>query len=174
MSMKKLKILGLVLAFALCFPLHSLYKMFPNFISSIFLPVNESIWEHMKILFGSIMISSVVQKLIVIWKKLDYKNICFSNFIGAISSIPIFLVMFLPVYAIIGENMVVTIIIMFIALAISEYIAYRVMKMDDFNLENFTILFVVGVYVIFGLLTYFPLEFELFRDPKTLEYGINK
>ena len=44
----------------------------------------------------------------------------------------------------------------------------------DFNLENFTILFVLGVYVIFGLLTYFPLEFELFRDPKTLEYGISK
>ena len=45
---------------------------------------------------------------------------------------------------------------------------------SDFNLENFTILFVLGVYVIFGLLTYFPLEFELFRDPKTLEYGISK
>ena len=70
--------------------------------------------------------------------------------------------------------MIVTIIIMFIALAISEYIAYRAMLMDDFNLENFTILFVLGVYVIFGLLTYFPLEFEMFRDPKTLEYGISK
>ena len=174
MSMKKLKILGLFIAFVLCFPLHSLYDMFPNFISSIFLPVNESIWEHMKILFGSIMISSVIQKIIVIFKKLDYKNICFSNFLGAVASIPIFLVIFLPVYALIGENMIVTIIIMFIALAISEYIAYRAMLMDDFNLEKFTILFVLGVYVIFGLLTYFPLEFELFRDPKTLEYGISK
>ena len=174
MSIKKIKILGLIIAFILCFQLHSLFEMFPNFISSIFLPVNESIWEHMKILFGSMMISSVIQKLIVIWKKLDYKNICFSNFLGAISSIPIFLIMFLPVYALIGENMVVTIIIMFIALAISEYIAYIVMKMDDFNLENFTILFVLGVYIIFGLLTYFPLQFDLFQDPKTLEYGISK
>lgn len=172
--MKKLKVLGLFVAFGLCFPLHSLYEIIPNFFTSIFLPVNESIWEHMKILFGSIILSSIIQKLIVIFKKKEYKNICFSNFIAALFSIPIFLIMFLPVYAIIGENMVVTIGIMFIALAIAEYISYIIMLKKDLNLENTTIFFVIGVYIIFGLLTYFPLEFNIFMDPKTQQYGIFK
>lgn len=50
MSLKKLKILGVIMAFLLCFPLHFLYDKIPSFITSIISPVNESIWEHMKIL----------------------------------------------------------------------------------------------------------------------------
>ena len=69
MTRKKLKILGIVLAFLLCFPLHFVYDKFPSFITSIFAPINESIWEHMKILFGSIIISGVIQKIIVLKKK---------------------------------------------------------------------------------------------------------
>ena len=57
MSLKKLKIIGIVLAFLLAFPLHFLYDTFPSFITSIITPVNESIWEHMKIIFGSILFS---------------------------------------------------------------------------------------------------------------------
>ena len=94
MKIKTLKIIGAVIALTLPFPLHFLYKMFPNFITSIFLPVNESIWEHMKILFGSIILSGVIQKIITIIKKEEINNICFSNFIAAISSIPIFLILY--------------------------------------------------------------------------------
>ena len=56
--------------------------------------------------------------------KLNYNNMCFSNFIGAISSIPIFLIMFLPIYIVIGENFPITILIMFISIVIAEIIAY--------------------------------------------------
>ena len=61
MKLKILKIFGIILAFFLCFPLHFLYDKLPCFITSIIAPVNESIWEHMKILFGSIIISGVVK-----------------------------------------------------------------------------------------------------------------
>ena len=98
MSIRKLKIIGVVVAFFLCFPFHFIYDRFPSFVTSIFAPVNESIWEHMKILFGSIILSGVIQKIIVVSKRLEFNNICFSNFVGAISSIPIFLIIFLPIY----------------------------------------------------------------------------
>lgn len=173
MIKRNLKILGVIIAFSLCFLLHSLYDKIPSFITSIFLPVNESIWEHMKILFGSILIAGVVQKIIVIAKKEKINNICFSNFIAAISSIPIFLILFLPVYYVIGENIVVTIIIMFITIVIAELISYKIMNMDDFNLENKTIFFVIIVYIVFGILTYYPLKIDLFKDPTKNIYGIN-
>lgn len=172
MKVKNLKIIGTIIALILPFPLHFLYDLIPNFVTSIFLPVNESIWEHMKILFGSIMISSVIQKIIVIIKKEKINNICFSNFIAAISSIPIFLILFLPVYYIIGENMIITIIIMFISIIISEVISYKIINKNDFKLENKTIIFVVITYIIFGLLTYYPIKIDLFKDPQTNTYGI--
>jgi len=172
MNIKKLKIIGTVIALALPFLLHFLYKLIPSFITSIFLPVNESIWEHMKILFGSILLSGVIQKIIVISKKENINNICFSNFIAAIFSIPTFLILFLPVYSIIGENMIVTIIIMFIAIILSEILSYKIINMDNFKLENKTIIFVIIVYIIFVILTYNPIKIDLFKDPTTDTYGI--
>ena len=174
MNKKKLKILGVVIAFVLCFPLHFLYDLMPNFITSIFLPVNESIAEHMKILFGSIMISSVIQKIIVIKKELNIKNICISNFTGAVLSIPIFLLIFVPIYKAIGENMPITIFLMFITIVISQIISYIIINSKNLGLENVTIFLVIIVYIIFGLLTYFPPENDLFMDPTNLTYGITK
>ena len=173
MSKKKLKIIGTLIAFLLCFPLHFLYDKFPNFITSIFGPVNESIWEHMKILFGGILLSGVIQKIIVIFKKEDYNNICFSNFVAAIVSIPIFLILFLPVYYVIAENMPVTIFIMFIAIVLAEVVSCLLMKKHDLGMEKLTILFVIIVYFIFTFLSYFPPRTEIFLDPKDKIYGIN-
>jgi hypothetical protein len=174
MSIKKLKVLGFILAFLLCFPMHFVYDKFPSFVSSVFFPVNESIWEHMKLLFGSIILSGVIQKMIVLKKKLNFNNICFSNFIAAISCIVIFLILFLPIYYIFGHNLVVTIIIMFISIGVSEFISYLIIKCKNFKLENITIFFVFIVYVIFLIFTYFPLNFDLFIDPISKVSGITK
>lgn len=172
MSLKKLKILGVVLAFFIAFPLHFLYDKFPNFITSIFFPVNESIWEHMKIIFGSVLISGVIQKIIVIKKNLVYKNICISNIIAGLASIPIFLIMFLPVYSIIGENLPITIIIMLITFIISQIITIYIINKKDLKQENMAILYAIIIYVIFGILTYFPPNIFLFIDPITKQLGI--
>lgn len=163
MNKTKLKILGATLAFIFCFPLHFLYDKFPSFITSIFAPVNESIWEHMKIIFGSILLSGIIQKLIIIVKKEQIKNICFSNFFAALSAIPIYLIMFLPIYHIIGENMFTAISLMLITIIIAEYISYKIMNQKDLKLENKTIIFVIITYIIFSLLTYFPPNFYLFN-----------
>lgn len=174
MSKKKLKIWGAIFAFVLCFPLHFLYEKFPNFITSIFAPVNESIWEHMKIIFGSIILSGVIQKVIVLIKKEQINNICFSNFVAALTSIPIYLIMYLPLFHLIGESMFLAISIMLIAIVISQIISYKIMNKDDLKLETITIFLVTAVYIIFTFLTYNPIESDLFIDPKSGKYGINE
>lgn len=175
MSLKKLKIIGIVLAFLLAFPLHFLYDTFPSFITSIITPVNESIWEHMKIIFGSILFSGVIQKIIVIKKELKYNNICISNVISAFLSIFIFLIIYLPIYNIIGENFIITIIIMLITFIISQIITVFIIKLKkDLHMENYAILFTILIYVTFGLLTYYPPQNKLFKDPMTNIYGIKK
>ena len=84
LSLRKLKLLGVIIAFILCFPIHFLYDKLPCFITSIIAPVNESIWEHMKILFTSILFAGIIQKIIVKVKHLPYKNVCISNIVAAL------------------------------------------------------------------------------------------
>ena len=170
----KLKIFVTILAFILCFPLHFIYEKIPCFLISIIAPVNESIFEHMKLLFTSIIIAGIIQKIIVKRKKLDINNVCFSNFVAALISIPIFLVMFMPLYKIFGENLPLNIILMLIAIIISEIISYLITKKEDLRLENKTIIFLIITYIIFTLLTYYPPKIELFRDPLNNYYGIKK
>ena len=74
--MKRIKVLMIVIAFILSFPIHFMYDLFPSFITSIFFPVNESIWEHMKIVYTSILVTSITEYFI--YKK---KNIKVNNFV---------------------------------------------------------------------------------------------
>ena len=170
---KLLKVLGIIIAFILCFVLHFLYKKILCFVTSIISPVNERIFEHMKILFSSTIFSGIIQKIIIMIKKEKINNICFSNFIGAISSIPIFLIMFLPIYLSIGENLIITIILMLITIIISEIISYKIMNKKDLKFENKTIFFVIIVYTLFGIFTYFPIKNDFFKDFTNSSYGIN-
>lgn len=172
MNLKILKILGAIIAFLIAFPLHFLYDKFPNFLTSIIAPVNESIFEHMKIIFGSILFSGVIQKILVIKNDLKYNNICISNVISGLLSIFIFLAIFLPIYNIIGENFIVTIIIMFITFIISQIITIYIINKKDMKLENIAIILTILVYVIFGILTYLPINNTLFIDPITKQLGI--
>ena len=55
---------------------------------------------------------------------------------------------------------------------ISEIISYKIININNFKLENKTIIFVIITYIIFGILTYYPIKIDLFKDPKTNTYGI--
>lgn len=175
MSLKKLKVISFFIVFIISFLCHFMYEWIPNFVTSIFFPVNESIWEHMKILFGSILFSGVIQKIIVKVKHLNYKNVCISNVIASISSIPIFLIFYLPIYSLIGEKLLITIFLMLITIIISQLITISIINMKkDLKLEKASILFIIIIYLILAYLTYNPLKYELFKDPINNIYGIKK
>ncbi len=175
MSLKKLKMLGVIMAFVICFPLHFLYDKVPNFITGIISPVNESIFEHMKIIFGSILISGIIQKIIVKVKHLNYKNVCISNVISSLLSVFIFLIIYLPIYYIIGEIFPLTIFLMLIVIIISRVITIYIINIKkDLKMENLAIILVIIIYSLFTYLTYNPLKCDLFRDPINNIYGIKK
>ena len=55
---KKFVIINTILTFAIVFLVHNIYKWIPSVITTIF-PVNESLFEHMKLIFISPVISSL-------------------------------------------------------------------------------------------------------------------
>lgn len=174
MTLKKLKTIDIFIIFTLCFLTHFLYSFFPNSLFSIFFPVNESIWEHMKMIFSSIMIGGIIDYLLC--KKFNIKanNLIFSTFITGILAILIFLSIYLPIYNLIGENMILNFIVLFITIYFSQIIAFIIMGKKNniiFNIAG--IIGIIIVYIIFGILTYNPPKTELFFDKDENKYGIN-
>ena len=174
MNLKKIKIISVIGIFLLAFPVHFIYERFPNNIFTIFFPVNESIWEHMKMLFTCFIIWSFIEYAIFQKFKILYHNFIFSSFFSGIISIPIYLIFYLPFHYTIGHNMIITLTIMFITISIVEYFSFLILKTKKIRYINFiSLILIVATYIVFGYLTYFPIRNDLFYDNEENKYGVN-
>lgn len=174
MSLKTTRIIGVMGIFILCFLFHSLYELLPNSITAIFFPVNESIWEHQKLLFTSVVVWGIIDYIILQKFKVKYNNFFTSLFVSALTIIPIFLILYLPFYYKIGPKMILNIGIMLIAIIISQIISYFILKSKDFDKLNIiSFVLIIISYIILAYLTYKPIKTELFFDTKDEKYGIN-
>lgn len=174
MNLKKIKIITIIGTFILCFLIHFMYTWFPNTLFSIFFPVNESIWEHMKMLFTGIILYGIIEYLLLTKNNIKFNNFIFSKFMEALLSIPIYLIMFLPFYYRFGEKMPVIFIMMLVTFSITSFIGYNILNLEPIkNINIVAIILIIICYIIFGYLTYNPIKTHLFLDTKDEKYGIN-
>ena len=174
MNLKKMIFINTIITFLLCFITHFLYTLLPNPIFSIFFPVNESIWEHMKMLFTTILLASAIEYFILKKFHINHDNFLITSFIKAIISIPIYLLMFLPIYYNFGEIMPITFIILFITILIVNIIGYFILRLNHIKYgESLAIIFITIVYTIMIILTYKTPRLEIFFDTEEEKYGIN-
>ena len=174
MNLKKSRIISTIGIFLLCFLFHFIYEWLPSSITAIFFPVNESIWEHMKLLFSAVIFYGFIDYIILQKFKIKYNNFFTSLFVSALTIIPVYLIMFLPIYYKIGENMFIAISLMLVAIIISQVISYKIFKSKDFDRINIVSLILIIIsYIVFAYLTYNPIKNDLFLDTKEEKYGIN-
>lgn len=174
MNIKKLKFITFFITLCLTFLCHFMYDWFPNTLTSIFFPVNESIWEHMKMLFTTILIGGLIEYIIIKKQNLKFNNILLILFFKSLVSIPIFLLFYLPLYYIFGENMVISITIMTIVLILIEIFSFYLLHINEIKYQGvISIVLIILSYIIFSLLTYYPPKTELFYDKTKNKYGIN-
>ena len=169
---KKFVMLNTILTFLVSFLVHNIYKWIPSVITSIF-PVNESLFEHMKLIYLCPIISSLIIYFYFKKKNQVINNYLFGLIVSTIFNIIIFYLIYLPLYYALGESMFMTLSIYFITIIISNYIYYLIIEMNN-NMQLNTISLVL-IIVIGSILTYFtyhPLHIDFFKDPKTNIYGI--
>jgi hypothetical protein len=173
--MKKVKLLSIFIVFALSFLCHFMYDLFPNMIFSIFFPVNESVWEHMKIIYTAFLLSGLIEYLIIKKNNIKVNNFLLSYSITGIIGIIIYLIMYLPLQKLFGYSFFLAVSLLFITFIIMEIIDYYILKKEIIQ-SNFIIglIIIVFVYFLFGVLTYYPLKIDLFKDSETGIYGIEK
>ena len=151
MTLKKIKIINVVFLFLLSFLWHFMYDLFPNNIFALVFPVNESIWEHMKIIYY--YIEAMVKSLL-----------------GVI----FYLIIFIPLYLWLGESMVISIGLMLVTYVFMEYIGYKILVGEELNINILPVIIIVLGCIMFVILTFYPLHNFLFFDEVKFGYGILK
>lgn len=175
MSLKRTRIMAIIGIFLLNFLFHFAYQTFPNTLFSIFFPVNESIFEHMKLIFSSAIFYGIIDYFIL--KKNNFKtnNIILVTLLNTIITIAIFLIFWLPIYYKMGENMFLTFAILLLAIFLSEIISYFLLK-KEFTFKGANVissLCIIVIYIVMVYFTYNPVKVDFFFDPIEEKYGIN-
>lgn len=143
-----------------------------NFVA-LFSAINESTWEHLKLIFFPTMLFSIIQYFFL---KNDVKNFWQAKTIGAITGMFMIVVIFYTYTGIIGDSLWPIDILLFVISAItSEYIAYRIMIKEEKRnkiTQALSIACVILITIMFFAYTFNPPEIPLFLDPITKSYGI--
>jgi len=173
--LKKIKFLTIFITFLLSFLFHFGYSLSYNILFSIIFPLNESIWEHMKIIVTSVIISSIIEYFLLTKNNIKFNNYTISTIISIILGIFIYLIIYLPIHYLFGHSLIIAVTILLITFIIIENIKHFIMKLDKIRYQNIIgIILIILLYFIFGYLTYNPIQNDLFIDTECECYGIEK
>lgn len=174
-ELKIYQIAGILFTVILGTLLHFVYEWSGNRpIAALVSPINESVWEHLKLLLIPMLLFSVVEYFLL-GKK--YPNLVMANTVGLIIGLVTIVVLYYTYSGIIGTNFLILDILIFIfSTILAFYLGYRFtvnQKFSTFMPETgLAILFLI--FAIFILFTFSPPIINLFKDPITDTYGILK
>ena len=172
MTLKKWKAISVVIIFLLSALFHFIYDWFPSFFTSLFFPVNESIWEHNKIIVASFLLLAIVEKLY--YKK--RKKVIFAEAISSLICMILVMIIFTPIYLYIlktNDNMVVTLAIFIFPITVSQIVSYYLLKKDyNSKSEELGVILFAIFFLINIIFTYYPPNVAIFYDYTNNIYGL--
>lgn len=159
-----------IIIFVLASLSHFAYTTIPCFFTSIFFPVNESIFEHIKILFTS----EIAFTFITYFFHHKENNLFLRCFLRCIILTSVLLLIYLPIHSIFGKIIIVTLIILFISIFITEIIMSVLPLYQDYKYLNIiSFILLILSYILFAYLTYNPPKIDFFYDTEHQKYGID-
>lgn len=172
-KLAKIQILGAILIILIGSFLHFAFKIFNHskFIAS-FVPINESVWEHLKLGFLPLILYYSLLKIIF---KNKINNVLFS-LVSESLILPLFIVFSFYFYTfILGRDiLLIDISIFVLAVLIAQYIGYKILlkrEIESYFLKFFSGLILFLIFFIYFLFTFKPPRHSLFKDPITKTYG---
>ena len=175
MKKKIIQIISMIFIFLIGFIIHNLYEWCPNIVTLILSPVNESVFEHMKMIYTSYIIWIIVKHFILKKYNIKENNFLLKELLIFLFNIALFLTIYWPIYYKFGENMLVTLTIYLVTIIISQILNYFIEFKKDSNVLNIISLIVIFlIYALTTYLTYNPPICRFFLDPTNNSYGLNK
>lgn len=175
-KLAKAQIIVTIISIILGTLLHFLYEWTgENIIIASFSAVNESVWEHLKLVFFPMLMAGIIEYFFV--NKIA-NNYIEAKCIGIFSAICFVVVTFFTYTGIVGTNFfILDILIFIISIIIGEYIAYKLMKRKNESNQKTRLLSIIilgFLLICFVVCTYLTPRVNLFRDPVTGNYGMQK
>lgn len=174
MTLKKIKIINVVFLFLLSFLWHFMYDWFPNNIFALVFPVNESIWEHMKIIYYCLLLGSVLEFYLCKKNNIKINNFYIEAMVKSLLGVIFYLIIFIPLYLWLGESMIISIGLMLVTYVFMEFIGYKILTSEELNINILPVIIIVLGCIMFVILTFYPLHNFLFFDEVKFGYGILK
>ncbi len=138
----------------------------------LFFPVNESTWEHLKLLFFPYLIWTVIEYYLM--KK--EKGIFISKLIGVICGMLSIIIFFYTYTGVFGKSIeILNILSFFIGAGIAFIIDSYLIKSEKFKssqLDTIAIAVFIAISAVFLIFTIAPPFIPLFKDPINSTYGI--
>ncbi len=154
---------------------HFLYDWFPNPLFSYLFPVNESIWEHMKLIATPVLIFSIFNYIYYKNKNIKFNNYILSYAISIPIAIILYLIIYLPIHYWIGHNLYISIIILIFIYFFIEKLSTFIRQKQNIKYQNIIgITIIIALYSVFIYLTYNPPHCDIFYDTEKSIYGIPK
>ena len=169
---KKVFYIGFFLSVCVGFFMHSFYEL-SNYsrVVGLFSPINESPWEHLKLLFFPYLIFTII---LYIFTKRNSKNILFGNFIAILAGMLLTISSFYTLHGALGTNLFfIDLLIYFFCTAVTYILCIYFIKNNIFSINN-TIGFMLFILMIlvFIICTFIPPRIPLFQDGLTKSFGL--
>ena len=137
-------------------------------------PINESVWEHLKLLFFPYIIYGVFEAI----KLTDEKfNVYFAKLISILCGFFITLAVYYIVLGATGRQIDwVNILSFFVGIAFAYLVSYNIINKSIGRglINGLSIAVLLIIALLFFFLTYFPIKIPMFMDPQNMTYGIDK
>lgn len=168
-------LIGIPVLFGIGSGIHSLYNILnQNMIVGLFAPVNESIWEHSKM---------VIWPVILWWllyfgfrgRQYDIeKSSWYAGALGALVTALIAMPMLYYFYtAAFGVELLwVDIVILLAALALGQLMGLHIYRRSNGLPPALALLIFAAIILVFSLFTFYPPHVPLFQDGMTGTYGM--
>ena len=163
-NIRNYQIISFVFCIILGTLLHFTYKLSgENKIIGLLSAINESVWEHLKLVYFPMLISIIIGTLIF---KKDYPNFFCLKTIGLIFSMFFIVIFFYTYSGILGKNIaIVDILSFFIAVFIGEFISYALIVNHFKCNKTISAIILIVLFTCFIVFTYSPPNFGIFADP---------
>lgn len=165
------QLMGFAITSLLGTVLHFLYEWLDGAIwIAPFSGVNESTWEHMKLIFWPMLLFAIIQSLFF----LEYKNFWCVKMRGILLGLILIPLLFYTYNGVIGKSPDwLNIAIFFISAALSYiYEARQLKKNATHCTPKLAALLLCVIALLFVIFTFKAPEIEIFKDPLTYNYGI--
>ena len=174
-SLKQWRFAGIITIISLGFLLHYIYSWTgTSKIVGLFVPVNESVWEHLKLGYWSAVLFSFAEYLQI---KNSVNNYYLAKLIGVLTLEITILLIFYGYTFIVSKNIFLMDIFSYITgVIVCQYLTYNLFRLKPFSKfsNRISLVALIAIGILFGVTTYYPPHAAIFMDNSTKTYGIRE